>query len=729
MPPKDYDWPFFQKSKQRVYLRRNHVTGKYGCFKLSSILNGVVCVPCALFATECASNDRGKLTTLGSLVKTPLRNYRSLTGKDSSLDSHLLTNYHKAAQAFADNFVANKVTVACQLDNERRRQQEEQRARLFPIVKTVILCGRLGIALRGHRDDGWLDVEKPVSASQGNFRSLLTFRVDAGDTVLKQHLATAGKNATYISKTTQNELIRLCGDVISDRIVEDVTKAKYFSVLCDETTDSSHQEQLCLCLRFIDCVDDKHRIREEFVEFQSAVDLTGEGLAAKILRIIHAHQLDVQHMVGQGYDGAASMAGCFSGVQKKIRDAAPLATYVHCASHVLNLVLNTGSSVSDTRNMFGTVREITTFINDSAKRRTVARIALGDNGGRALVTFCETRFVQRHDALLVFLQQYGSTIDAMQTIAAEAKNRKAVDKANSFLRAMTDSAFIVSLCCAYKVMAVTIVLSRSLQKVNQDLFQAMEQVDFVRTTLEKWRQGSGDHDDEWETPDGVYSVACRLAQTANVELTVPRLVGKQTTRNNVVASTASEYYKRAIWYPFLDCTLQSLRDKFSTHHLTLLKLIALVPSVMQSYDWSDIVDSCRLYQSQLSSEDEVRHEYEQWKAICLRMAPSNRPSTPVHTLDIVPPRLINIVTLLRIFCMLPVSTCTAERAFSAMKLLKTYVRNTMTDDRLTGLALMYIHPEVEIDVANVIRRFMAMPAKTTAARQAATDDTAANTAP
>ena len=49
---------------------------------------------------------------------------------------------------------------------------------------------------------------KPVSAAEGNLRSLLAFRVDAGDDVLKQHLATAGKNAIYISKTSQNELIR-----------------------------------------------------------------------------------------------------------------------------------------------------------------------------------------------------------------------------------------------------------------------------------------------------------------------------------------------------------------------------------------------------------------------------------------------------------------------------------------------------------------------------------------
>ena len=270
---------------------------------------------------------------------------------------------------------------------------------------------------------------------------------------------------------------------------------------------------------------------------------------------------------GQGYDGAASMDGCFSGVQKKVRDVAPLATYVHCASHVLNLVLNTDSSVSEICNMFSTVREFTRFINDSAKRRTVARMALGDDEGRALVTFCETRFIERHDALLVFRQQYGSTIDALQMIAAESNDRKAVDKAHSFVRAMTDCTFIVSLCCAYRVMALTIVLSRSLQKVNQDLFEAMESVNFVRTTMETWRQGGGDqndsNDDEWENDDGVYSDANRLAQIANITLNMPRLVGRQTCRNNTAASTPSEYYKRAIWYPFLDCTLQSLQDKFS----------------------------------------------------------------------------------------------------------------------------------------------------------------------
>ena len=40
-----------------------------------------------------------------------------------------------------------------------------------------------------------------------------------------------------------------------------------------------------------------------------------------------------------------------------------------------------------------------------------------------------------------------------------------------------------------------------------------------------------------------------------------------------------------------------------------------------------------------------------------------------------------------------------------MKLLKTYLRNAVSDERLTGLALMYIHPEIDIDPHMVVDRF------------------------
>jgi len=96
--------------------------------------------------------------------------------------------------------------------------------------------------------------------------------------------------------------------------------------------------------------------------------------------------------------------------------------------------------------------------------------------------------------------------------------------------------------------------------------------------LEKWRQGGDTSDDEWESADGVYSLASRLADTANVTLTMPRLVGGQTCRNNTVAKHCIGVLQTSNLVPFLGL---HMHDKFLTHQLTLLKLVVMVPSVVQ----------------------------------------------------------------------------------------------------------------------------------------------------
>jgi hypothetical protein len=72
--------------------------------------------------------------------------------------------------------------------------------------------------------------------------------------------------ATYISKTTQNQIIDCCGQEITCIILERVKAAKYNSILFDETTDISHTSQMSLSLRYIHdgCV------REDFLTFIDA---------------------------------------------------------------------------------------------------------------------------------------------------------------------------------------------------------------------------------------------------------------------------------------------------------------------------------------------------------------------------------------------------------------------------------------------------------------------------
>ena len=65
----------------------------------------------------------------------------------------------------------------------------------------------------------------------------------------------------------------------------------------------------------------------------------------------------------------------------------------------------------------------------------------------------------------------------------------------------------------------------------------------------------------------------------------------------------------------------------------------------------------------------------------------------------------NIRTLLIIAATIPVTTATPERTFSTLKLLKSYQRTTMGQDRLTGLALLYLHRSVNITVEEIIDAF------------------------
>lgn len=72
------------------------------------------------------------------------------------------------AQERADAFLKVAQTpgtkVIDRIDEMHRQQVLENRKRLMPIVKTVILCGRLGISMRGHRGAGSLDPEQAMRA-------------------------------------------------------------------------------------------------------------------------------------------------------------------------------------------------------------------------------------------------------------------------------------------------------------------------------------------------------------------------------------------------------------------------------------------------------------------------------------------------------------------------------------------------------------------------------------
>ena len=65
----------------------------------------------------------------------------------------------------------------------------------------------------------------------------------------------------------------------------------------------------------------------------------------------------------------------------------------------------------------------------------------------------------------------------------------------------------------------------------------------------------------------------------------------------------------------------------------------------------------------------------------------------------------NIKTLLLILCTLPVTSCSSERSFSGLKRIKTALRSTMGDERLTALSLLHLHRDIGVDINEVVDEF------------------------
>ena len=197
------------------------------------------CTYCVLFVRE------GPKIKVGALVNRPLIDFKRATEK---LADHFFSKtFHKESLETAASFTTMMnnpdLTVDHLHSSERSRHAAENRLKLMSIAETVILCGRQGLVFRGHRDDTPSTKEDP-HANHGNFLALLQFRVQAGDHILKQHLDNAAGNALYTSKTVQNEMITICGDIIISNLIKMIQKAGFFSMIADETTYEANDEQL-----------------------------------------------------------------------------------------------------------------------------------------------------------------------------------------------------------------------------------------------------------------------------------------------------------------------------------------------------------------------------------------------------------------------------------------------------------------------------------------------------
>ena len=229
-PTANYEFP--KHSGGRSF--KHHWLLKFPRLAYSKQENGGFCLPCVLFRS---SGYHGSDPAV--LVSQPLIAFHKAL---ELFHKHAEKGYHEDAVIKYDEFLQvmsnQKPTINNQLSQAMTDRIASNRQKLSSIIKTTVLCGRQNIALHGHCDNA-TDIEKdPLNTeNQSNFRALLNFRVDAGDTVLGEHLKAAAKNATYTSPVIQNQIIDVLEDQIRSEIIRRVQKAKWFTVIADEVTD------------------------------------------------------------------------------------------------------------------------------------------------------------------------------------------------------------------------------------------------------------------------------------------------------------------------------------------------------------------------------------------------------------------------------------------------------------------------------------------------------------
>lgn len=582
-----------------------------------------------------------------------------------------LQRFQEHAQSRSHQFAVERVAhhhaaqpVDSQLSTQRDAEQREARCCLEIIFTSIQYLARQGLALRGHTED------------EGNFKQLLLLRC-TDKPAMQRWL---DRKTALTSPQAQNEILQLMANTIVKSIADKVAEAKQYAVIVDGTQDASRKEQLAMCLRYVD----EHFIpHEEFVGMYEPPNTTGATIARCIQDVLLRLNLPTSMLRGQTYDGASNMSGQYRGCQAIIAEQQPLALYVHCGAHSVNLVSQSVSDACPTvRDALQVVNELGVLFNSSiTARSTFSKIADSDEGPvKQPRPLCPTRWLVRVKAVQTVTSQYDAVLQCLEELGAPGSPLAA--RASGLQHQLGRGNTLLALEMALHVFTPLESLNRALQSSYQTVGGMIDAVSEVKTELTAMRTDAAFA----ALLDGVI----QRQQTMDlVPVDVPRQ--RRPPRRftgpapSCTATSVSDHY-RPIYFSLLDNAVEQLTERFSGAGLTRYKQLedvlvtGEVPDEMRQYPELNVLDlaaQLRMFRRtrQVTSVEsaatalrdmvaEVRSEYEQ------------------------------VDQLVRLLMVSPASSAQAERSFSALRRLKTWLRTSMSEVRLNSVAVCHTHQQL-----------------------------------
>jgi len=406
------------------------------------------------------------------------------------------------------------------------------------------------------------------------------------------------------------------------------------------------------------------------------------------------------------------MRGEFNGLQKLIRDENPYAFYVHCFAHQLQLVVvSISRCCSSMEDFFDYVALIVNTTTSSCKRKDLLldkqrRILLGKlssgeiSTGRgkhqatSLARPGDTRWGSHYKTLLRIESMWDSVIEVLQIVYQDERNPS---RAGGLVEIMESFSFVFIMKMMLQILRITNELSLILQRKDQNIVQAMSLVIDVKTRLMNLRN------DGWEPLLQEATKFCSENDIPipNMNEAVPRFGrSRKGGKNNI---TQDHYFRVDIFYAAIDAITTEFDHRFNEVSSELLvcfsclnprdsfskfdvhKLARLTEIYSDDFSYSEkkgIKDQLELFIIHVRRIEEFRDCHD-LASLAAKMVELDR-----HTV------FPSVYRLIELALILPVATASVERVFSAMKIIKTELRNKMSDDWLNYLMVCYIEREI-----------------------------------
>ncbi|XP_008273895.1 zinc finger MYM-type protein 1-like [Stegastes partitus] len=625
------------------------------------VSNAFYCFPCLLFqSTEVLWTTTG-VRDLKHLSEKCKRHESSCSHLDNSMKLKLF----------------GRVSIAEQLDEGyragiRRHNEEVTKNRhiLSRIIDCVKFCGAFELALRGYD-------ESEGSVNPGIFCGLVDF-VASLDGALREHLETATV-FKGTSKTVHNELLDCMLSVAREQIIKDAQKSAFLSIQADETTDISTQSQLVLVLRYI---DDKHNVQERFFEFIPLRSATSESVATALRECLAAIIPEDQKskLICQAYDGAKVMRGTTAGVQRKIKDVYPNAHYIHCYAHELNLIVQQATShISKVRIFFSDLGGFASFFSRSPNRTAV----LDKVVAHRLPTSSNVRWNFHSQTINTVFEHREDLIQCFENIRDSGDfDPSTIREAGAMAMLLEHQDFKFFLELFHLIMPHVDLLYAKLQKKNIDsvhikgsIQQFEKDIQNIRNSLHSMgEQSSG-------------SLPAKRRRVLSSE-------DRQRVAEEVCNTILGHIRERFSFTDHLVCATLLQGDRFEEHHKSFPE--AALHSTLKAYPM--------LNGRKLKTELGLIYSKEEFRACCGAME-----LFQLFMENNVEEVFSETVTLLKIIITTPMTTAEAERCFLTLKRIKTFLRNTMTQERLNALAMLSMEKRLVCEMTDfnqkVIEKF------------------------